>query len=393
MSSVDDLINQLSGIASPFSIQLPDGDHRNVGKGNPEFQIGLRNLRAVRALVSLDDAKIAQAYLRGDIDFEGDMLKALALGAGSEDRHPLGLPVRFVQRLLLRSANARAVALPQAADPKLILSFLDPVMPTYAQGAYAMDQEPLAKALERKFEFVMTKCELGPGKKVLEIEPSWGTFAAYALKAGVSFTGITTSDTSQSALKSKFGNFSDRFKILISNILNYKTDQQFDVIVAMGVLLKPTQDERVLRKFGELLKSGGRVFLEEALAFSPYDASAFMARPLFPGSGSHHVIGDTLKKIARTKLELIEVHNDRSNCHLTVRQWAKNLETNKDYVQRTFGDYEYRKFRLGLWRAAYQLLAGKLDRYRMVLRTPTNNIQTQLGRTVLVTIDGVRRTI
>jgi cyclopropane-fatty-acyl-phospholipid synthase len=392
-STVFDAV-RLSDVASPFSIELPDGDHRNVGKGNPEFQIRLRNQRAVRALLSFDEATIAQAYLHGDIDFEGDMLMALAWGAEFEDRHPLGTAVHFVWRLLLGDfyANVRAVALPHA-DPNLILRFLDPVMPTYAQGAYASDEEPLAKALERKFDCVMTKCELGPGKKVLEIEPSWGTFAAYALKAGVNFTGITISDVSQSPLKSKFGNFGDRFKILVSNILNYETDEQFDVIVAMGTLPHPTQDERLLRKFSQLLKPGGRVFLEEAMVLRPYEAFAFMARPLFPRSRSPHVIGDVLETIARTKLELIEVHNDRWNCHLTVRQWAKNLESNKDYVQRTFGDYEYRKFRLGLWRAAYKLRAGNLDRYRLILCKPTNNILNQLGKAILITRDGVRRSI
>ena len=44
-------------------------------------------------------------------------------------------------------------------------------------------------------------------------------------------------------------------------------------------------------------------------------------------------------------LEVLEVHNDRWSYHLTFRQWARNLEANKDYVQQTFGDFEYRKLR------------------------------------------------
>jgi cyclopropane-fatty-acyl-phospholipid synthase len=386
-------MNRLGEVPSPFSIELPDGDYRNVGKGNPEFKIWLRNRRAVRALLSFNEATVAQAYLRGDIDFEGDMLKALALGAEFEDRHPLGSAVRFLQHLLPGDsyANVRAVVLPQGADPNLVRSFVDPVMPAYAQGAYAIDEEPLAKALERKLDCVMTKCELGPGKKVLEIEPSWGTFAAYALKAGVKLTGITISNVSQAALESRFRSFGDRFKILVSNILNYETEEQFDTIVVMGTLLQPTQ--RVLRKFSQLLKPGGRVFLEEAMVLNPYEAFVFSARSLFRRRRSPHVIADVLEMVARTKLELIEAHNDRRNCYLTVRQWAKNFESNKEFVQRIFGDYEYRKIRLGLWRAAYQLRVGKLDRYRLILCKPKDNILDQLGRAVLVTRDGVRRTI
>ena len=78
-------------------------------------------------------------------------------------------------------------------DPKLFFSFLDPIFPAYSQGVYAHDDEPLAKALERKFDWVIEKCELGPGKTVLEIGPGWGAFAGHALQSGVRFTGITNS--------------------------------------------------------------------------------------------------------------------------------------------------------------------------------------------------------
>jgi cyclopropane-fatty-acyl-phospholipid synthase len=39
-------------------------------------------------------------------------------------------------------------------------------------------------------------------------------------------------------------------------------------------------------------------------------------------------------------------------------------------VQRNFGDFEYRKFRLYLWGAAYEFLSRNLDCYRLVLRKP-----------------------
>lgn len=89
----------------------------------------------------------------------------------------------------------------------------------------------------------------------------------------------------------------------------------------------------------------------------------------------------------------MEMHNDRWSYHLTFRQWARNLEANKDYVQRTFGDFEYRKFRLYLWGAAYEFLARNLDCYRMILYKPKDDIQDHLGRAVLVTRDGLRRSI
>ena len=119
----------------------------------------------------------------GDIDIEGDMLKPFALRASLDDRHPLVAAWRFIEPLLFGQVytNKRAIASHYNADPKLFLSFLDPVFPAYSQGVYANDDEPLAKALERKFDWAIEQCELGPGKTVLEIGPGWGAFASHAL--------------------------------------------------------------------------------------------------------------------------------------------------------------------------------------------------------------------
>ena len=39
--------------------------------------------------------------------------------------------------------NKRAISSHYNADPKLFLSFLDPIFPAYSQGVYAHDDEPL----------------------------------------------------------------------------------------------------------------------------------------------------------------------------------------------------------------------------------------------------------
>ena len=371
-STLDALISRVGGIATPFSIELPDGEQRQVGEGKPEFHVGLRNDRALRALKTLDEGDIAEAYLQGHIDLEGDMLKPFALRTLLDDSHPLVAAWRFVQPLLFGQVytNKQAISSHYNADPKLFLSFLDPVFPAYSQGVYVDDDEPLSKALERKFDWAIEKCELKPGKKVLEIGPGWGAFAGHALQGGVDFTGITISEVSQSYLKSKLANFGDRFDILLTDFLEYEPKERFDAIVIMGVIEHLPDYELVLKKFHHLLKPGGLVFLDGSAARKKYELSTFMVRHIYPGNHSFLVLDDLLNKLARTNLELMEVHNDRWSYFLTFKQWALNLEASKDYVQRTFGDFEYRKFRLYLWGAAYEFLTRNLDCYRLILYKP-----------------------
>ena len=80
------------------------------------------------------------------------MLKPFALRASLDDRHPLVAAWRFIEPMLFGQVytNKRAIASHYNADPKMFLSFLDPVFPAYSQGVYAHDDEPLAKAIEAR---------------------------------------------------------------------------------------------------------------------------------------------------------------------------------------------------------------------------------------------------
>lgn len=100
-----------------------------------------------------------------------------------------------------------------------------------------------------------------------------------------------------------------------------------------------------------------------------YELSIFMVRHIYPGNHSFLVLDDFINKLGKTDFELMEVHNDRWSYFLTFRQWALNLEASKD-LRRTFGDFEFRKFRLYLWGAAYEFLNRNLDCYRLILHKP-----------------------
>jgi cyclopropane-fatty-acyl-phospholipid synthase len=370
--TLDALINRVGEVETPFSIELPSGESRKIGVGEAEFHVALRNERALRAIRTLDEGDIAEAYLQGDIDLDGDMLKPFTLRALLDDRHPIVAAWRFIEPLLFGQVytNRRAISSHYNADPKLFLSFLDPVFPAYSQGVYADDDEPLSKALERKFDWAIEQCELGRGTTVLEIGPGWGAFAGHALQAGVRFTGITNSEVSQSYLRSKLANFGDRFEILLTDFYEFQPSEQFDAIVIMGVIEHLPDYERVLKKFSSMLKPGGRVFLDGSAAKKKYELSTFMVRHIYPGNHSFLVLDDLLNKLGKTDLELMEVHNDRWNYFLTFKQWAVNLDANKGFVQANFGDFEYRKFRLYLWGAAYEFLTRSLDCYRLILSKP-----------------------
>ena len=185
--AINSIAFRLAGKYQPFSIEMPNGQVHTVGDGEPVFGAVIRNQRGVKAVRSLDEANVAEAHMRGDIDFEGDLLELFALRAALDDRHFGVSAWRFLQPLLFGQVytNRRAIKSHYDADQRLFLSFLDETHPAYSQGVYLSDDEPLATALERKFHYAIESCELGPGKRVLEIGPGWGAFAEFALRTPV----------------------------------------------------------------------------------------------------------------------------------------------------------------------------------------------------------------
>ena len=95
------LKHRLAGVAvAPFDVELPDGEVHHIGSGAPAFSLVLRTARAARALGSLDETSIGEAYIDGEIDFAGSFLAALDLRRISSDSHPLHSLWRFVRPLV-----------------------------------------------------------------------------------------------------------------------------------------------------------------------------------------------------------------------------------------------------------------------------------------------------
>ena len=369
----------LAGFASRFSqssvafaVTLPDGSVHRFGQGAPSFEATLRNRRALRAIGSLDEGRIGDAYVAGDIDIEGDMLRPFELRRSMRDLHPIIAAWRFLQPLLFGQVqtNRRAITAHYDIDPEFFLSFLDPKTPCYTQGLFDHPGESLEAATLRKFDYCYEKCRLEPGDHILEVGPGWGAWFEYASRRGVKCTGITISQASSDYLHRRGRELGFDWEVVNSDLLEYTTERKYDAIVIMGVIEHLPQYDRVLEKFTALLKPGGRIFLDGSACTKKYELSSYMVKYIYGGNHSFLVLHDFLAQLARTPLELLELFNDRESYFLTFQQWARNFDRNRAAVVRRFGEFDYRRFRLYLWGATYEFLSRSLDCYRMVLRAP-----------------------
>ena len=363
---------QFSESVVSFDVALPDGTVQHFGPEAASFSVALRNARALRAIASIDEGRFGDAYVAGDIDIEGDLLRPFELRKAMKDLHPLTSLWRFLQPLLFGQVrtNRSAITAHYDIDPEFFLSFLDPKTPCYTQGVYLTPDETLDAATVRKFDYCYDGCELKPGDHILEIGPGWGAWFEYASRRGVKCTGISISQTSIDYLERRGRELGFDWELIFADLLQYETERTYDAIVIMGVIEHLPNYALVLQKFMSLLKPGRRIFLDASACTKKYELSSYMVKYIYGGNHSFLVLHDFLDKMAKTPLRIVELFNDRHSYYLTFQQWARNLERNRDFVTERFGEFNYRRFRLYLWGAAYEFLSGSLDCYRMIIQSP-----------------------
>jgi len=358
--------------ASPvsFDIVLPDKTVRRFGSAEPSFRVTVNNRDGLRAIGSVDEGRIGDAYLAGDIDIEGDMLRPFELRASMDDFHLVVAAWRFIQPMLFGQVrtNKRAISAHYDIDPRFFLSFLDPETPCYTQGVYAHPDEALSAATLRKFAYCFEKLELKPGDRIFEIGPGWGAWMDYASRRGVACTGISNSQVSIEYLRGRGKQLGHEWELVAGDFLEYEPARKYDAIVIMGVIEHLPNYAKVLDRFQRILKPGGRIFLDGSACTKKYELSSFMVKYIYGGNHSFLVLHDLLEKMARTPLRVQEMHDDRNSYFFTFRQWANNFEQNRQDVINRFGEFNYRRFRLYLWGAAYEFLSRSLDCYRMIIK-------------------------
>ncbi|MDG4830255.1 class I SAM-dependent methyltransferase [Solwaraspora sp. WMMD1047] len=358
--------------AVPFAVAGPDGSAHLLGGAEPLFTIKVTDPRGAKALAGLDQFGVAVAYLQGWLDVEGDLAAALRIRAFFTDRHPIAWLGRFVPALLRgrQEDDRRAISHHYDEDSEFFLTFLDSRHRCYTEGVFASDDEPLEDAMTRKMDLALAAIGVGPGDHVLEVGGGWGAFAEHAARRGIRVTTTTLSRESERFLTELFERERLPVRVVRQHIYGFRPDHRFDAIVNMGVTEHLPDYRTTLRKYAELLRPGGRVYLDALAMRRKHLSSTFMKRYVYPGASAPLLLHQYLRQVARSPFELLSVDDDRHNYYLTCREWACRLDAARDEIVRRWGEPLYRRFRLFLWGSAAGFDTGLVQAYRWVLRLP-----------------------
>lgn len=355
-----------------FAVRTPTGTVHSFGPDSPVFTISAADERGADALASLDQVQVAMAYLDGSLDVEGDLGTALSMRRFFTDFHPVSWLGRFAPMLVRGSKehDRKSISAHYDRESDFFLTFMDQRHRCYTQGAFQADDEPLEDAMTRKMDIALESIQVKPGDHVLEIGGGWGAFLEYAAERGIRVTTLTLSQESERYLQDLIDRKKLPATVVRQHFLGYNTTERYDAIVNMGVTEHLPNYRASLRKYGQLLKPGGHVYLDALAMRSKHRISTFMSRYIYPGASAPLLLHDYLAKVARSPFLVTGIHDERHNYYLTCRAWAQRLDAARDDVVRRWGDPLYRRFRLFLWGSATGFASGQVQAYRWTLHLP-----------------------
>ncbi|HEV8629205.1 MAG TPA: class I SAM-dependent methyltransferase, partial [Thermoanaerobaculia bacterium] len=256
----------LGATALPFELRLPDRTSHSIGgPGEPAFTVHLVSEKGVAALAAADELAVAEAFMDGDLDLEGDLLAVLKHRRLLGDPHPLRyLVATYVAPLLLGQVgrDKKWIKSHYDVDPDFFLLWLDHELRAYSHGFFADDGESLEAGMERKFRYAFDACGLRPGQRVLDIGGGWGSFLQFAGEQGVHVTSLTISAASARTMRRLIAERGLAGEVVEQHFLEYRAREPFDAIVNLGVTEHLPDYRRSLAQYQRLLKPGRRVYLD-----------------------------------------------------------------------------------------------------------------------------------
>lgn len=378
-----------------------------------------------RMLLPPSELHLAEAYIRADVDVEGDMEVAAALGDTLATRVR---PGRFVRRvlphLLALPAGCKESATPTRTrwgigalarrhSPRrdriavryhydvgneFFASFLDTRL-AYSCAYFRTGNESLDDAQEAKLVHTCRKLRLTPGELLLDIGCGWGGMIIHAAQQyGVNALGITLSENQAELARKRIAalGLNDRCRVEVRDYRQLGNNEAFDKIVSIG-MVEHVGHRRLAEYFAQaycVLRPGG-LFLSHGIVTVDgarpktltrqltdwlWRGRGFIKRYVFPDS-ELLPLGEHVLAAERAGFEIRDAESLREHYALTLRHWVRRLEMNHDEALRVASEATYRVWKLYMSASAHQFATGRITVEQLLLAKPLGSGESGLPLT------------
>ncbi|KAJ5363024.1 hypothetical protein N7541_003868 [Penicillium brevicompactum] len=356
----------LAGLDTPGEIQLPDGSVVAVGAGDPVYRVIFRSEHALRT--PMTEYGIGQAYLDGEIQVQGDFGALFNARRTLQDKVPIRQKLQFVYDFLRDSTrmHAKAVGDHYNLGDDFYLTFLDKRFRFYSQGLFNAPDDTIEQASERKMETMFAALDLKPGMRLLDIGGGWGGVTQYCGERGVHVTTLTLTAGSARFIQRILEENNYAGQVFLQDFLTHTPKEPYDHVVNLGVIEHIPNYRKFASKMWEVLKPGGRMYLDASAAVEKFAVSSFTRNYIWRGTHTFMTLQDVLAEFLYHGFSVLGVANETRDYELTMLEWAKRFDAAKDDIIAGWGVQNYRVFRLFLWGGTHAFKTNALQAYHVV---------------------------
>src|SRR5579859_3603093 len=388
-----------------FAVRLWDGttwrpQPAGAADEPPRFTIVLQHAGALRKMfLPPNELTLGEAYIYNDFDIEGDIEAVFSLadqflqgGWGKVEqlrygKRLLSLPNISQPRPGDTEAKLRGARHSKERDRQAVIYhynrsndfyalWLDARM-VYSCAYFAMPDDDLDTAQERKLEYICRKLRLRPGERLLDIGCGWGGLVIYAAQHyGVEAYGVTLSQAQAEFAQKRIqeAGLEDRCRVDLRDYRDVNELNTFDKIASVGMYehVGAALLPQFFKHIWKLLRTGGVLFVHgfsSETTLQPGQAPSFASQYIVPDA-EFVPLSRLLRAAEESGFEIRDVESMRDQYILSWRNWLHRLEANADEARSITSDVFYRIWRLFLSGAAHFFSIGRENAYHTLLLKP-----------------------
>lgn len=346
---------------------------------HPKTAAGFRITAGVSEFERADLYSVAESFIQGRIDIQGDLFAAIRWKRDSARTslrcRGLSSAVRWWPRvgpfLQTKGHAARNIRFHYDRSNDFFAKFLGANL-VYSCAYFKEPDWPLDRAQEAKLDHICRKLNLAPGERFLDIGCGWGGLVLHAAERyGARATGCTLS-IRQSEHARRAARERGLEELVSVHELDYRDlEGQYEKIASVGMFehVGAHRLKTYFRKVRALVAAGGR-FLNHGIARPKSvkrDAeSLFLERRVFPG-GELPSLAYVVRAAEETGFEVLDVENLRPHYALTCRAWVCRLQVYEEACTRIVGREAYRTWLLFLAASALAFEEGVTEIHQVLM--------------------------
>ena len=364
----------------PFDLEYWDGEIIKYGEGEPEFKLIIKNFPSKKELLSDPSVALGEAYMKGDIDIEGDIQKFFESIIRNKDSFMNKNTVfRLASKIKAPSLmkSKKDIAHHYDIGNDFYSLWLDKTM-SYSCGYFKNPTDTLYDAQMNKIHHILKKLNLKEGQHLLDIGCGWGYLIIEAAKLyNVKALGITLSEEQFKKAKERIKQegLEDLVDVQLMDYRNLeKSNLEFDRIVSVGMAEHVGHANLPLffKNVDSVLKESGLFLLHNITNLVETEGNKWITTYIFPG-GYLPTLREELNIAADINFRTLDVESLRLHYMKTLEDWCKNFMNHLDEERHMFDDEFLRMWHLYLATCAAAFHYWDIDIHQILFSKGINN--------------------